>query len=108
VALLAMNPPDRPLDALLDCVSHSWVAPQLLATAALANAPNWPSHVEPAILDRGDAKAAAALCGLEAMRCSSQLIELANQDTDYGDEIALGWRDDITTAFDMAGISRSW
>jgi hypothetical protein len=107
VALLAMNPPDRPVYALLDCVDHSWVAPQLLATAALVNAPNWPAHVENAILDRGDAKAAAALCALDGMR-SSQLIHLASQDTQHGDGIALGWRDRITAAFDLAGIFRSW
>jgi hypothetical protein len=108
VALLATNPRERPLGALLDAASRpSWVSPQLLATTALVDAPNWPIRVESAILARGDAKAAAALCALAGER-SSELIDLANRDTDTGDGIALGWRDGITTAFDKAGVPRSW
>ena len=69
VALLAMNPQERPLDALLDAACRpSWVSPQLLATTALADVSNWDGQVESAILARGDAKAAAALLALAGAR----------------------------------------
>ena len=108
VAILAANPRDRPLDSLLEAASRpSWVSPQLLATTALADVPDWPRQLESAILDRGDAKAAAAFRALDG-ESSDQLIDLANRDTEYGDEIALGWSERITTAFDGARIPRSW
>jgi hypothetical protein len=114
VALLAMNAQERPLDALLDAACRpSWVSPQLLATTSLVDVPDWFSEVEGAILDRDDdakldtAKAAAALCALEG-RGSSELIDLANVDTQSGGRIAVGWRNRIRTTFDEAHIAHSW
>jgi hypothetical protein len=108
VALLAMEPEDRPLDALLGAACRSsWVSPQLLVTTVLADVPSWPEQVESAILDRGDPKAVAALRALQG-NDSSQLIELASRDTDHGGAIAMGWRDRITAAFDKAAVPRSW
>ena len=108
VALLAMNPQERPVDALLGAVGRpSWVSPQLLVTAVLADVPGWSGEVESAILKRGDSKAAAALCALQGSS-SSQLIDLADQDRDRAGALALGWRAGITAAFDEAGLPRSW
>lgn len=108
VALLAASPQERPLDALIEAARRpSWVSPQILATTALLDVPDWADQVESAIIERGNAKTAAALHALAGIR-SSQLVDLANHDSENGDEIALHWRDDITTAFDVAGIARSW
>jgi hypothetical protein len=108
VALLAMNPQERSLDALLAALCRpSWVSPQLLVTAALADVPVWRGEVESAILERGDPKAAAALCALQEID-ASQLIDLADQDRDRAGALALGWRDGVAAAFDEAGIPRSW
>jgi hypothetical protein len=55
VALLMMNPDERPLDALLHAACHpSWASPQLLATAALMDVPDWRRQVEISVLDQGD------------------------------------------------------
>jgi hypothetical protein len=107
VALLAAAPDNRPLDALIEAKwGGSWVSPQLLATTSLIDPSGWSSQVEAPILDRHDAKAAAALRAL--VGGSQELIELAKEDSDMADDIGLCWRIAITDAFDGAGLYRSW
>jgi hypothetical protein len=108
VATLASMTDDRPDDALLNATCRSsWVSPQLLATMSLVDPSDWLPQVEQAILDRGDPKAAAAFLALNGNE-SEALAALAPLDRDSGDEIALGWRERITVAFDRADLTRSW
>jgi hypothetical protein len=107
-ALLATTPDDRPLDALAEAVRRpSWVSPQMLATMSLANPSGLTLQVERSIVDRGDAKSASAFAALSGSK-SPEIVNLASQDSEGGNHMALRWRDKITRTFDEAGLSRSW
>ena len=108
VALLAAQPPERPLHALREAACRpSWVAPQLLAALSLVDTQDWPTLTERCIVDLGDPKAAAALQALSDDP-SPDLVELAARDAEGGDEIARRWRNGIGPAFDEAGLTRTW
>ena len=108
VALLVAERNDGPLDALIKAACNcSWVSPQILVTASLAVPPVLQSRVEASILEREDAKAAAALVFLRP-ELSPGLIALASGDLARGDALAEGWRKSITSALDAAGIRRTW
>ena len=108
VALLVAEPPDRPLEALVKAAcDHSWVSPQILVTASLADPSDWESRVEASILEREDAKAAAALVSI-IPGSSAVSRALPTKDLERGDAIAQSWRGRITSAFDAAGIDRTW
>jgi hypothetical protein len=108
VAILAAERGERPLDRLLDAASSgSWVSPQLLATLTLLDPPDWVPRVEAAIVERGDAKAAAALREVSG-KASARIAELADADVDDGGDILRRWRGRIASAFDDARVRRSW
>lgn len=104
VAILAAEPGERPLDRLLDAAS-SWssVSPQLLATLTLLEPPDWVPRVEAAIVERADAKAAAALREVSG-KASARIAELADADVDGGGGILRRWRTGIASAFDDARV----
>jgi hypothetical protein len=106
VALLAMNPQERPVDALLDAVCRqSWVSPHQLVTTVLADVPVWRGQVESAILKRGDPKAAATFRSPKERFVSTD--RPGRSGSRRSRALALGWRDGITAAFDEKSLPRS-
>jgi hypothetical protein len=94
------------LDVLVEAACrYSWVSPQILVTATLAEPRGWERSVTEAIVDRQDAKAAAAMSALSPER-SPGFAELVKRDRQGGASIAFRWRDRIAEAFDRAGVHR--
>jgi len=83
------------------------VSPQLLATLSLLDPQDWVPRVEAAIVQRADAKAAAALREVTG-KASARIAELADADVDGAGDILRRWRARITSAFDEARVSRPW
>jgi hypothetical protein len=67
----------------------------------------WVPRVEAAIVERADAKAAAALREVSG-KASARIAELADADVDDGGGILRRWRTGIASAFDDARVPRSW
>ena len=108
VAALVADPGVRPIEAVTRAASsYSWASPQILVTASLIGAGDWATRAERAIVERTDPKAAAALAAL-VDPVSPQVGSLAGQDLHGGAHIARRWRRAIGTAFDDAGLDRSW
>ncbi len=108
VALLMAPQSDRPLDELIRAIRNgSWVAPQLLVTAAITCPSGWETQVAPDLVKRGDTKAAAALAAVTAATLP-ELEVLASSDDQGGADIARDWPASLSTAFDEAGLERSW
>ena len=108
VATLVADPEVRPLDAVTRAAcSYSWASPQILVTASLIGAGDWAVRAGRAIVERTDAKAAAALAAL-VDPVAPQIGSLAGRDVQRGADIARRWKRAIGTAFDGAGLDRSW
>lgn len=88
-------------------VSHRGWAPQILVTASLTAPAGWESGVANAVVQRQDAKAAAALVATTE-GSSPALKALADHDAEGGASIAIAWRTAIGAAFDEAGLTRTW
>jgi hypothetical protein len=108
VAALVADPVVRPTDAVTRAASsYSWASPQVLVTATLIGTGDWAARAGRAIVERSDPKAAAALAALVSP-VSPQVGALAEQDVHGGADIARRWQRKIGTAFDDAGLHRSW
>lgn len=108
VALLIADPADRAVGELLQAIRRgSWIAPQLLATAALACPAGWEADVAADVLERGDSKAAAAFVAVSSS-VPPELQALAAADDEGGAEIVRQWHTCLASALDEAGIGRAW